>query len=524
MKRKINITWILGILLLTGCDKGFEDLNKDPNSIPQSSFNPAYLFSTVQVATPTPHETSLYYGTTFVQQMASLSDLGIFNFQGDKYVYLPGPNDQLWKATYGYGGTTEIPPAKLIQDIIENIKDKPEYNNLYQMVRIWRVFIYHRLTDIYGDVPYSESGLAYYKQIYKPKYDAQKDIYTHMLAELEDATSRLDASQTNFAAFDIAYSGDIARWKKLGYSMMLRLGMRLSKVESSTAEGWVKKAYAGGVFSSNEDNLLIRGTDKTGAINYLTNPVSFNLSLNSAGKISKTFFDYLKNHNDPRLKYTVAVYVNPIDPNAPELTDPAIQKGLPNGLNRAMLDNEPSYDPSLPAQEHQYSSVRRKVYANLDGPTMLITYPETQFLLAEAAVRGWITGNAEQFYKDGVTGAMKMLRQFSDIAIISDAEINTYLTENPFVGVADEDAAFEQINTQFWAATFLNGYEAFANVRRSGYPKLTPINYPDNETGGKFPRRLRYPEDERVLNADSYNEAISRQGADEFLTPVWWDK
>jgi hypothetical protein len=516
--KKINLIWII-VLFLWGCDKGFEKLNQDPNNVRQKDFSPGYVFSTAELYTAVgEEETALYYGSAFVQQMASLSDVGIFNYQGDKYVYLQGPDEQLWKATYGSSG-------KLIQDVIQNTKDKPEFNNLYQMARIWKTMIYHRVTDMYGDIPYSDAGLAYYDQKYKPKYDAQKDIYANMLSELEDASSKLDEAQPNFASFDIVYGGNIARWKKLGYSMMLRLGMRLSKVDPSTAEAWVKKAYAGGVFSGNEDNAFIRGTDVTGAISYLRNGTSFNLTVSgpSFGKISKTYFDFMKNHNDPRLKYTVAVYKIPSDIST-EDTDPNIQKGLPNGLNRYTLENDPSYDPSLPAQEHQYSGVKRNVYAKLDGPRMFITYPEMQFLLSEAAVREWITADAKQLYENGVTGAMKLLSQYDASATIMGSEIEDYLTANPFVGTGDKNAALEQINTQFWATTFLNGYEAYANVRRSGYPILVPVIYPDNETNGKFPRRLKYPLDERVLNADNYNDAVSRQGADEFLTPVWWDK
>lgn len=518
MKKIFHFIYCALILsFFAGCDRGFEELNIDPNSISGEDFHPGFLLTNAQVSTVYgDDESSLYYGSAFVQHMASLSDVGIFNYQGDKYVYLESPNDQLWENSYEN-------MIKLIQDIIYHTKGKPEYHNLYQMTRIWRTLIFHRLTDIYGDVPYSEAGLAFYEQIYRPKYDPQKDIYMDMLRELEEAVDALDPAQENFGEYDIAYKGDLEKWKKLGNSMMLRLGMRLSKVDPATAESWAKKAFAGGVMTTNGDNLLIRGTDATGAVDYLTNGMSFILRVrtSTAGKISKTFFDFLKEHNDPRLKHTVAVYTDPNNIST-ENTDPDIQKGLPNGLNRVTLENDPSYDPSLPAQEHQYSGVKRNVYAKLDGPRMLVTYPEMQFLAAEAAVRGWISADAKQLYESGVEGAMKLLQQFEESAVITDEEIKDYLTENPFAG-DDMESALEQINTQFWAATFLNGLEAYANVRRSGHPVLTPVVYPDNETGGKYPRRLKYPKDEKVMNADHYNEAVSRQGPDEFLTPVWWD-
>lgn len=306
--------------------------------------------------------------------------------------------------------------------------------------------------------------------------------------------------------------------------MMLRLGMRLSKVEPATAEAWVKKAVAGGVFTGNEDNLMIKGTDPTGTLEALTNGMSWIISVGtmSPGKIAATFFDFLSDNNDPRLKYTVAVYTDPTDVSTKN-TDPAIQKGLPNGLDRQTLTNDPSYNPNSPGQEHQYSGVNRDVYAKLDGPRMFITYAEVQLMMAEAAVRGWIGGNAGSFYESGVSGAMKMLRQFDESAIVTDQEIAAYLQEHPFAGSGNMQAALEQINTQYWAATFLNGYEAFSNVRRSGYPVLTPIEYPDNETGGLYPGRLRYPDNEPVLNAENYEEAVNRQGTDNFITRVWWD-
>ncbi len=509
---------------LTGCDKGFDSLNLDPNSLLAENFNPAYVLSTAQLLTVNGDEaTNVSYTSCFVQHLSSLSDLGIHTFQGDKYVYLEDANDVLWNMTYG--GTQESRPAKLIEDILQLTKDKPEYHNLYQMSRIWKTILYHRLTDLYGDIPYFEASLGYYGRVYKPGYDKQKDIYQHMLAELEDAVVKLDGAKPSFGSSDLAYGGDVAKWKKLGCSMMLRLGMRLSKVDPDAARIWVSKAYKGGVIGSNEENLLIRSTDTKGSISNLTNGTSFFLRVgaSTAGKISKTFFDYLKKNDDPRLPYTVAVYPNPADVES-EITDPQLQKGMPNGYNRITLESYDGFDPGNPAKEHQFSGVRRDIYAKLDGVRMLITYPEMQFLLAEAALRGWIAADARELYDQGVYGAMKLLKYYDVSADISDQQITTYLARHPFVGEANLEAAMEQINTQFWAATFLNGYEAFANFRRSGYPRLVPVNYPENATGGKMPSRLRYPQNEMVLNGESYHKAVAGQGPDLFTTKVWWDQ
>ncbi len=519
---KFNLKYfavILGTVFLAGCDGDFEELNKDPNSATADRFNPSYLFTTAQLYTARGDENAtLYYASCFVQHFASLSNVGIFDHHGDKYVYHKGNNELLWKTTFN----PSTGPAVLLEDVLQLSKDKPEFNNLVQMARIWKTIVYHRLTDMYGDIPYSEAGKGYYEQLYKPKYDAQRDIYYHMLSELEDATAKIDLSGNTFAQADIVYKGNLARWKKLGYSMMLRLGMRLSKVEPDVARTWVSKAFTGGVFTSNEDDLFVKFTDATGTNATLSNGQSMTITIGAApGKIAATYFNYLKNTNDPRLKHTAAVYTNPFDQST-IITDPARQKGLPNGLDRITLPNDPSFDPSRPEQEHQYSGARRDVYGRLDGPRMLLTNAEVQLMLAEAVVRGWISGDAESYYKAGVAAGMKQLRTYSESANISDAEINAYLAANPFA--ADSEGRLELINTQYWIATFLNGYESFANVRRSGYPKLTPINYPDNETGGKFPGRLRYPEDEAVLNEDNYFAAVAIQGTDNFITKVWWDK
>ena len=519
MKKILSLLLAGSMLILSGCDGDFEELNKDPNAATGDRFNPAYLFTSAQLFSSRGDKSvSLDYCETFVQHFATLSDVGTFDFFGDKYVYHKGGNESLWKNTFD----PVTGPSKLLEDAIRLSKDKPELSNLHNMARIWKTVLYSRLTDTYGDVPYFEANQGYYAQNYKPKYDTQKDIYYNMLSELEDATSKLDASKGAVAA-DILYAGNIAKWKKFGYSMMLRLGMRLQKVEPATAEAWVKKAFAGGVFTSVDDNMFVRFPDKTGANQALVNDESWTLSVSgtSPGKISATIFNFMKSRNDPRLKYMVAVYLTPTLASTKN-TDPAVQKGMPNGFNLVTIQKDASWNPKL--DQHQYSGINRDVYAKLDGPRMGLTYGEVQFMLAEAVVRGWIPGDAEALYKNGVAGAMKNVAKYDVSAIITDSEINAYLTANPFLGVADKEKAYEQINTQYWAACFMNGLEAFANVRRSGYPKLIPVNYPSNETDGTYPRRLRYQEDEAVLNAVAYNAAVARQGPDNFKTRVWWDK
>jgi hypothetical protein len=147
-------------------------------------------------------------------------------------------------------------------------------------------------------------------------------------------------------------------------------------------------------------------------------------------------------------------------------------------------------------------------------------------LLAEAALRNWYTGEtADELYEKAVREAMLQWDLISGTAgTISEDAITDYIDAHPLETSAPIDVQMEQIYTQFWLGIFPDAQEVFANYRRTGYPALVPNNYPGNATGGKIFRRFLYPVNEATLNTASYNEAIGRQGPDDFLTRVWWDK
>jgi hypothetical protein len=141
-------------------------------------------------------------------------------------------------------------------------------------------------------------------------------------------------------------------------------------------------------------------------------------------------------------------------------------------------------------------------------------------VLAEAKQRGWITTTTtvKEFYDAGVTLHMQQMASYDAASAIAPGDISNYLTNNPF----EPARALEQIGTQYWIASFLNGPEAFANYRRTGFPALAPNPFPGKEVA--FIRRLTYPNSEQSVNAINLNAALSRQGADKLDTRVWWDK
>jgi hypothetical protein len=202
-------------------------------------------------------------------------------------------------------------------------------------------------------------------------------------------------------------------------------------------------------------------------------------------------------------------------------TNPLNQVGLPNGYDQNGGATDISTAPGYPGNVNNYSTIRADIFLKLSGATFLATAAQSELLLAEAAKRGWSVGaNAATHYNNGVTAAMKQLVQFDPTAVISDAAITVYLAANPYV----DANGLQQIANQYWAANFLDWYEAFANWRRTGFPTLVPVNYVGNATGGQIPRRMLYPAAEASANGPNYSAAISRQGTNNFLTRVWWDK
>src|SRR3982751_5035482 len=152
------------------------------------------------------------------------------------------------------------------------------------------------LTDTYGDIPYTEASKGFTAQLIQPQYDKQEDIYKDILKELDEATGALDASKPS-SANDIVYGGDIAQWKKFGYSLLLRAAMRLSKVAPDLAKTYVEKAVAGGLMQSNKDNSVIRHTS------LYNNWIAVHLTAREKANfyLAKPFVDFLKSKNDPRL-------------------------------------------------------------------------------------------------------------------------------------------------------------------------------------------------------------------------------
>ncbi|WP_221392289.1 SusD/RagB family nutrient-binding outer membrane lipoprotein [Dyadobacter sp. NIV53] len=505
----IYLTIICVFAAASACDSGFEDVNKNP--VLATTTDPVYLFSNAQFGSAIATQN---YQMQIVQQI-NTPYTGVL--EGGNHNAVSDPNSNAnFNSLYLQNG-----PVNLLTTVIYFTKDNPARSNLYNMARIWKAYVFMVLVDTYGDVPYFEAGKAFLEGINLPKYDDQKIIYEDILKELEEGTKALDATKS-IESGDLFYKGNIAQWKKLGNSLLLRAGMRYSKIDAAKAKTIVLKAADpanGGLLSANSDNALIafNSTFNHPLANYFQGTERGNVYL------GKAFVDYLKTTNDPRLKVISVKYETPGNPIATagaENKTPADQEGMPYGYNESTILTSPGF-PGKIGSAFKYSQINRRTLGKIDAPEFFITYSQIQLLLAEAVVRGWITGDVKTLYETGVKAHMDQITNYDVSAAISAADQSAYITANPFVATK----GLELINNQYWISSFLNGSEAWANFRRSGFPTL-PINtYPGKDPSVKdFIRRLVYPVLEKSVNEVNYKEAVSRMGPDELGTPLFWDK
>lgn len=510
-------------LVLAACDHGFEEMNVNPNA--SQEITPGYVFTNAQLDAVSVN----YVGGAYLTIGGSMQHFATYKevpAAGDKYFnynYSTGN----WNAYAGVDLTGTTGAVIEIEQVIDAVSEDPANVNKLAVARIWRAYIFHRLTDLYGDIPYSQAGEALTKKNYTPTYDKQADIYADMFKELEEAINSFDASKpTTFATADLIYGGDINKWKKFGYSLMLRLGMHLSSraATEALAQTWVEKAIAGGSLITEDADIASIGY-VDGTITTSRNFVASGLLSNDyitpggdnveGGKFAQTLISHLKDTHDPRLNVIAIVWV----PNGGSFvadTATALQKGMPNAAFN-----------SFPADFNSYSEPNPNTILKYSAPYLVFTPAEVNLLLAEAAVRGWYSGaTAEALYNKAVTSAMKQWSLFGNAGIIADAKIAAYLARNPYDATASEEGQIEQIQTQKWVSlVFEDEYEIFASWRRTGYPALTPTNYPGNLTGGQIPRRFVIPDSEGIYNAKNFIDARDRQGGTNTLSSyVWWDK
>lgn len=385
----------------------------------------------------------------------------------------------------------------------------PEWTNTHHAAQIIYIWPMHIMTDLYGNVPYFEANKGV-EGIFFPKYDPQKDIYLDMLAKLEAAAQNIGSGPDDLGSADVMFNGDYDKWKKFANSMILRLAMRISNVEPGVAQEYAVRAIGRGVMTSNDDAAIMPMSE--GPSQWINqNGLSRALIPTDWGAnnmLSKTLVDYLKERNDPRL----TIYGTRGKWDGPFLTDAADQVGMPNGFDevtiRGYLNTTDAVDREL-----EFSRLN-PLLLDPGEPYIMMTYAEVEFLLAEAALKGWTSASAADHFNAGVKASMQQWDRFDPSFVVTDEQVEAYLSANPF------DGSLEMLMGQKWAASFMNWYEAYSDWRRTGLPDLEPVNYVGNVSQGQIFRRIEYYSVELATNP---NLQTGGTMPDDVMTRVWWD-
>jgi hypothetical protein len=449
------------------------------------------------------------------------------NWQGTNFgTFNPAPN---W---------VEYPFNKLFTNFYANylkIKDITEGKGyIYAWSNIVRVAVMLRVTDTYGPIPYSKMGAG----LLAVEYDNVQDVYHYMLEDLTNSITALTAfanenkgKSNPVAEYDLVYKGDFSKWIKFANSLKLRMAVRIANVDTDYAKKAMEEAISGGVIESNADNAFLPTNDnpyRKAAIDWQDLAVSATLSA------------YMNGWNDPRR----SVYMT--------LTSDNTYRGVRTGINNIA---KATYGGSL------YS----KPNFAANSPMLVFCAAETYFLKAEAALRGWISGNAQSFYEQGIQTSMEQhgvdigsyLYAVSNPASYNDPTPNTNFNVassanggsiTVFWSMATTTAGkLEAIITQKWIANYPLGFEAWCDFRRTGYPRIMPSvnNLSSTNSGGtvnnptsinpnstnvgtaiRLARRLPYPVSEYNGNRTNVETAVSSLlgGPDELSTNLWWAK
>jgi hypothetical protein len=476
MKLFKYIYWLAGAgLILAGCQKELERINKNPNE--SETVEPDYLLTNgikANVDTYWGNDAAMETSLLYVQYWAKIQYT-----DPDRYLPPATSIQTVWNNFYAQG-VQDFTTLAQLGDTLHN----PNYKAVALIMRSW---IFQVLTDLYGDVPYTQT--ANIEKYLTPEYNEQRDVYLGILAELKTAAGLITVG-SNPISGDILYNGDMLKWKKFANSLRLRIALRIVDQEFDLAKAVFDEIGA-------DNSALIADNTENAQLNYLAspnqNPVGRNRETRNDYRISKSVVDKLNALNDPRLN---------------------IYAALPRDTNRVVgVTNGLPTDSASRLGFNKTSDVGA-VFTATTAPAVLFNYAELLFIKAEAVQRGLLTGgDAAVLYTQAVTASLK---QYG----VSDAAVATYLLQP---AVIYNPANYKQsIGDQKWLALFGDGLEGFAEWRRLDYPQLPPAYA--GTLGGLVPLRLTYPSAEQALNATNYKAAVAHQGADQLITRLWFDK
>jgi hypothetical protein len=486
-------------LLLISCTKDFEKINTDPNNasnvLPQQLMAPA-LVNTVTY--------NMLRNRNFNNELMQVTvDMGDGEGKVFRYDYRSNWADYLYNGWYSQ--------LTNFKDIYKLASDPLTYNRSYMGISlICQSWIYSMLTDTYGDVPFSESNLARDSAIYEPAFDKQKDIYLNIFKALDSANVYLGTNTAIVGSSDPVYNGNISRWRKFGNSLYLRLLLRISGKADVSAQCIAKikdmvdtnpGSYP--IMTTNDESAILRWT---GVAPYSSPLLTVREQDFRAPGLASFFIDNLVNWNDPRID--ISLGSNGINRWAIAPYQGAYG-GVPSGYS-------PGADPLKKSYFYSTTSTSTLMSEPLAG--MIMNFAELKFILAEAAVKGWISGSAETYYNDGALASIKLWLPTWAVPI------NTFLVgaDMQWIPAATDNQKMERIHLQKYYALFLTDLQQWFEYRRTGHPVLPTGSGLRNN--GVMPARMTYPVYVQSANPTNYTAAVAAQGPDVISTQVWWQK
>jgi hypothetical protein len=501
---------LIAVMVWSGCTKNYPEFNTDPTRLTSLNAGDVKgLFTNAEyMAMYSGRESAEYqYAQGFFADLyAQYSAITATFDPTDRYNISQEWVQEQWIATY----TKSLPPLLAI------LKETttPETQALNSIARIWKVFVIHRAADYYGPIPYSKIGSA---DLVVP-YDSQKDIYMDLFKELRESIEVLKANldQPSYGTKDVIYDGDNAKWLRFANTLRLRLALRISDVEPAMAKQEAEAAVAGGTMLELTDDAYL----KVSGVNY--NGYNRQSGWNEF-RMSAAMESVLGGYNDPRLS---------------KFWQPAVNTGKYTGVRNGMnvgeivaAENEPDNNagPSTPLLPDNMFST----------PVTVMYTSEAYFLRAEGALNGWNMGGTPlELYEKGIEMSLRTWG-ITDNAVITNYINGTALpkapggyfktpalTDIPVKFSAELEKQREQIQTQKWIALFPEGHEAWASIRRSGYPKMYPLIHSDNPDvpANVGIRRIPFLNYDRDRNGPGVQAAEALLGGpDNAATRLWWD-
>jgi hypothetical protein len=490
MKNRI-IKYLLSLILLAGVVSSCDDFDvetSNPNTPTNISNNPELVLTNIEKDVADRLVGESWSNANLMAQYSARIVFTAF----DQFEW--GDNGGFWQLMY-----RNIRNAKQLQKIGED-KENLSYQAIGLILQSW---MFQILTDIYGDIPYSEAVSARNEEpILTPKYDAQKDVYLGILAALEEANQILGMPNLPVVKGDIYNNGDLTKWRKFANSLRLRAYMRLSNVEPAMASAGIKAIFdnpdSNPVLSSNIDNITLHYLSTNPNVFPLSQVSGYRVGSYNEYRMSETIEKVLKRFDDPRMMRWFA-------PTATSQETATLEwAGMLNGVVDGSAYSYKGGDAFLSKFADIFYFEPNTIEA------MILMYSEVEFIFAEAAQRGWINSSAKNHYEKAI------LSNFLYWGVEMPSE---YLDR---VGVT-YDGQLQTIITQKWLSLMYVDYQGFAEFKRTRLP--SDIKPGPDAFYSNYPSRYLFPSNEQQSNNENRLAAVKNMGGtnDEITLPVWWE-